>query len=91
MKAFRRAIGPSPSAESAPTPQFDDQSVPQSGFEQASTEVLAIPGSVFADQNERTGSLEFGAENTTAQDAMEAKLQQLGYQVELKEIAPAAA
>src|SRR5688500_10020385 len=84
--AFVAACADSPVSPSAPLPDADPslamsptaQARLAAKFDAASSEVLALPGTVFADHDERIGRLRFGVENANAIRGVEASLKRLG-------------
>jgi len=78
------ATGPAPSAARAPQAQDRLEAL----FQQASPEVMALRGTVFADNDEVAGRLVFGVENIAAVRGVEVALSRLGvaesdYSIEL--------
>lgn len=76
--------GPSPRGAMAPQAQDRIEAI----FQRTSPEVMALPGTVFADNDERVGKLVIGVENMNAVRGVETALARLGvaksdYEIEL--------
>src|SRR5688500_13650663 len=66
-----------PSRQAVPDPQASYAQL-AAWFNRASPEVLALPGTVFADHDERAGRLVLGVENAGARAAVRSTLTRLG-------------
>src|SRR5918999_1081215 len=72
---------PTPVAPPEPTPSLSRAAAAQqaaSAFDRASAEVLALPGTVFADYDEINGRLVFGVENAAAIRGVQTALSYIG-------------
>ena len=87
VAACQDAPGPTaPDVQAARAPQAQDRL--EALFRRASPEVMALPGTVFADNDEAAGRLVFGVENIAAIRGVQAALARLGisrsdYSIEL--------